>query len=157
MDVDGGGLALLVDVKLDLFAVERHRATLLKAAAPQLLGHIVEDGQLLGQVALARLEDVLCLFVGEAPVAARHRVADFVFFHLGLGIHLHDDRVGEFVLMGSQRADVVAQLLGQHGDGAVHQIDRCSALIGLLVDDGAGSDIVAHVGDMDTDFPVAVL
>ena len=157
MDMDSGGPALLVDVKLLLLAVEGHRAAILKTTAAQLLRHLVEHGEFVGQVALAGLQDVLSLLVGESPVAACHRMADFVFLHLCLGIHLHDDRVGEFVLVGSQRADVVAQFLGQHGDGAVHQIDRGGTLVSLLVDDGAWGDIVAHVGDVHTDFPVSVL
>ena len=156
MDMDSSGPALLIDVKFDFFAVEGHRAPLLKAAMPQLFCHLVEHGKLFGKVTLASLEDVLSLFVGETPVAAGHRVAYFVFLHLGLGIHLHDYRVSEFVLVGSQRADIVAQFLGQHGNGAVHQINRGGAFVSLLVDDGARCNIVAYVSNVDTDFPVAV-
>ena len=100
---------------------------------------------------------MLCLLIGEAPVATGDGVTDLILLDLSLGIHFHHHRVGEFILIGTQRADVVAQFLGQHGHRAVYQIDRCGALIGLLVDDRARGDIVAHVGDMDTDFPVAVL
>ena len=102
MDVHSGGLALLIDVKLNFLAVERHRAALLKTATAQLLSHLVEDGQFLGQVTLTRFQDVLGLLIGEAPVAAGDSVANLVFLHLGLSIHLHDNRVGEFVLIGAE-------------------------------------------------------
>ena len=102
MHVDSGGLAVLVDIKFDFLAVERHRATFLKAALTQFLSHIIEHGEFLGQVTLACLQDILCLLIGEAPVATGYRVANLVFLHLGLGIHLHDNRVGEFILIRSQ-------------------------------------------------------
>ena len=156
MDMDGGGHALLIDVKLDFLAVEGYRSSFLKAATPQLLCHLVEHSEFFGKVTFAGLEDVLCLLVGESPVAAGHRVANLIFLHPGFGIHFHNHRVGEFVLVGAQRADVVAQFLGQHGNGAVHQIHRGGTLISLLVDDGAGRYIVAHVSNVDADFPVAV-
>ena len=101
MDMHSGGLALLVDVKLDFLAVERDRSALLKATTAQLLGHLVEHSQFLGQVALTRFQDVLGLLIGESPVAAGDSVANLVFLHLGLGIHLHDNRVGEFILIGA--------------------------------------------------------
>ena len=156
MDMYTSGLTLLVNVKLNLLAVERHRSTLLEAATAQLLSHLIEHGQLLGQVALARFQDVLSLLIGEAPVAAGDGVANFVFLHLGLGIHLHNDRVGKFILIGAERTDEVTQLLGEHGHRAIHQIDRRGTLISLLVNDGARGDIVAHIGDVNANLPVAV-
>ena len=151
------GVALLVDVKLQFLAVERHRAALVEAACPELLCQVVEHQYLVLEVALAGLDDALRLVVVKAAVAADDRVADVVFLDLGIGGHLEDDRVGELVLVGTQRADVVAQPLGQHRDGAVHQIDRRGTLAGLAVDDGVGGDIVGHIGDVYANLPVAIL
>ena len=100
---------------------------------------------------------MLGLLIGETPVATGYCVADLVFLYLGFGIHLQNHRVGEFILIGAQRADVIAQFLRQHGNSAVHQIDRRGAFVCLLVDDGARCHIMTHVSDVDTNLPIAVL
>ncbi len=45
---------------------------------------------------------------------------------------------------------------GQHGDGAVGKVDRGAAEPGFEVERGAGHDVVADVGDVDLELPVAV-
>ena len=61
---------------------------------------------------------------------------------VGLVVHLEDDTVGKFLLVGTQRADEVAEALRQHGDGAVDEIDTGGTLHRLTVDDGVLGDIV---------------
>ena len=98
---------------------------------------------------MARLEERLYLFVGEAPVAARDGVREAPAAHFGSLVDLEDDAVGEFVLVGTEGADLIAEALGHHGDGAVDEVDAGAALDGFLVDDGALGDVVGDIGDMD--------
>ena len=70
---------------------------------------------------------------------------------LTLIVEREDRAVTELVLIGTERADEVAETLGQHRDGTVDEVDRRSTLLRLLVDDGSLGDIVAHVGDMHAD------
>ena len=70
-------------------------------------------------------------------------------------IHLHDNAVAKFLLIGAKGADEVAQSLGQHRDGAVYQIHGCGTFLRLFVDDGIFGNIVCYVSNVDTNFPNA--
>ena len=63
-----------------------------------------------------------------------------------------DDAVAELLLVGTQRADEVAEALGQHRDGAIDEIDAGGTLDDFLVDDRALLHIVADISYMDTYF-----
>ena len=167
LEIDALGMACLVDFEAHFLAVEVHGSGS-KAASAQLFGHAVQDDELLGKVLggagtlapLGRqgsvagavivlgaglvvcLEHGLNLLVGEASVAADDGVGQVPVLHLGLGIEVEDDAVGELLLVGAQGADVVAQPLGQHGDGAVHEIDARAALECFAVDDAALGNVV---------------
>ena len=93
---------------------------------------------LFGTVAMACLDDLLCLFVGEAAVGANDRAGDVRFFYVGILVEGEDDREAELLFLRPQGADVVAQPLGQHGYGAVDQVYRRAPLVGFAVD-GASS------------------
>ena len=45
---------------------------------------------------------------------------------------------------------------GEHGDGAVGEVDGGAAEAGFEVERGAGADVVADVGDVDLELGVAV-
>ena len=154
------GLAFLVDVEVQLLALEFH-GSVLEPLCPEAFGHAVEHDQFLGKLALigvllgggrcglaaavhyaVLLENGLCLLIGKAPVTADDGVGQMPVFDIRLLVHLEDDAVAELVLVGAQRADVVAQSLGQHRDGAVDQIDARGALLCLLVDDASLGHIV---------------
>ena len=77
--------------------------------------------------------------------------------NLGLGVEGEDGAEAEFLLAGAQGAHEVAEVLGEHGDGAVHEIDGGGAVLGLAVDDVALTHVVAHVGDVYAYFPEVVL
>ena len=159
-------LALLVDVEVQLLAVELHGAVL-EARCAQLLGQGIQLDELCGMLALIGillrggrgglasavdhpivLQYLLHLLVGIAAVAAYDGVGQVPSLDVGILVEHEDDAVAQLVLIGAQRADVVAQPLGQHGDGAVYQIDARGAVVGLLVDGGALADVVAHVCNM---------
>ena len=71
-------------------------------------------------------------------------------------VQLEDAAIGVLVLVGAQRAEVVAQALGEHGDGAVHEVDAGGAAVGLLVDEAALGDVVADIGDMHAHLVVPI-
>ena len=70
-----------------------------------------------------------------------------------LVVNVEDDRVGELVLIGAQRTDVVAQALGQHGDGAVDKVYRCGAVLCLLVDDAVLAHVMGDIGNVYAHLP----
>ena len=155
LEIDAHGLAVLVDLEAHLCAVELEGALLVTAAA-ELLGKRVEGGQLAGELTVPGLDNLLGLLIGEAAVALDHRAADSRIDHVGLLIELEHCGEGELLLVGTQGADAVAEALGEHGDGAVHEIDARGAFLGLLVDHRPGAHIMGDVGDMHSDLPIAV-
>ena len=60
------------------------------------------------------------------------------------------------VLAGLERADAVAQTLGQHGDHAVGEIHAVAPVVRLAVQRATRRHVVAHVGDVDPEPPPAV-
>ena len=82
---------------------------------------------------------------------------DAVVEDVGLAVEGEHTTVAELLLVGSQRADEVAQSLGQHRDGAIDEIDARGAPLRLLVDDVAILHVVAHVGDVHTHLPAVAL
>ena len=71
------------------------------------------------------------------------------FLDIRLIVEYEDDAITEFLLIRTQRTDEVTETLGQHGDGAVDEIDARGTVVGLLVDGGAFLHIVADISDMD--------
>ncbi len=150
---------------MELLGVELHGAVL-EAPLAQLLGQAVEGADLPSVLVLVALlsrvgcrlsgavlhavvlEHLLGLLVGVAAVGANDGVHDAEALHVGLVIEVEDDREGQLVLIGAERADEVAEPFGQHRYGAVDEIDGRGALHGLLVDDTPLGDIVRHVGDV---------
>ena len=65
------------------------------------------------------------------------------------GVELHDATEHEAVFIGAQAADVCRKLLGQHGDGAIGEIDAGAADAGFKVEGGAGADVLGHIGDVN--------
>ena len=112
----------LVYLEAHLHAVEVDGA---RCHAPftQYLGEGVELHQLGGILALTCFQDVLHLLVGEASVAPDYGVRDVRVADVALVVDAEDDGVRQLLLVGAQRADEVAQPLGQHRHGAVHEVD----------------------------------
>ena len=156
LEVHAQGFALFVQLEAHLRPFEGD-GPVGKAALAQLLGQAVQGEHFVAQVALAGFDYLLRLLVGEAAVAANDGAGDVVGVHFGFVVQLEQHRVGEFVLVGAQRADAVREVLGQHGDGAVHQVHRSGAAVGLFLDDAAGAHVVGHVGNVHAHLPQAVV
>ena len=107
----------------------------------------LQDG--LAEVAFARLNDLLRLLVVEAAVGADDRVAEPLLVDFGLVVEVKDGTVAEFVLVGTERAEVVGECFGKHRDSAIDEIDGSASAVGLRVDAAAGLHVVGDVGDVD--------
>ncbi len=67
-------------------------------------------------------------------------------------IELHDATEDEAVFVGAQAADVGRELLRQHGDGAIGEVDAGAAQAGFEIESGVGLNVLGHVGDVDLEF-----
>ena len=64
-------------------------------------------------------------------------------------------RVSEPLFLGTQGAEVIRKPLRQHGDDPVHQVNAVGAAAGLLIQGGAGANVVRDIGDVNADLGVA--
>ena len=179
LEIHAERFALLVDVETWFHAVEVD-GTVLHSSVAQLVRHAVEDNQfvliglgrlgtlcqwlfrsrilvVLGRCLVVLFEQVLHFLIDETAVALYDGVDNAMVEHVGILIHLEDDGEAEFLLVGTERADEVAESLGKHRYCAVHEIDGGASLLCFLVDDGAFEHIVRHIGNVDTHFPHAFL
>ena len=154
-EVYAGGMTVLVDVEAHFHAVEVDRAVFVALLA-QNLSQSVESEYLVGIVAFAGLNHILGFLISEAAVAAYDGACYVRFNDAGLGVHLENHREGEFVLVGTQRADAVGKMFGKHRHHSVDKIYRGGALAGLAVDDGVGLHIVCHISDVHAHLDIAV-
>ena len=167
-------MSLLIDVEMQFLGIKLHRP-ILESALAQFLGEPVEGAELpailILESSLTRigcrltgavddtvvLQDLLRFLIGVAAVGSDDGMDDARGFDLGVVVEVEDDAERELILIGPERADEVAQPLGQHRDGAVDEIDRRGALLGFLVDDGSLGDVMADVGNMYADLIEAVV
>ena len=87
-------------------------------------------------------EDVLHFFIDEAAVRADDRVRWVPRQDVALVVHGEYGRKRELVFVRAERTDVVAEAFGEHGDGAVDEVNACGALLGFAVDDIAFFDVM---------------
>ena len=73
-----------------------------------------------------------------------------------LRIEFNIDGKRQTVLVGTKRAQVVRQALGQHGQHAIGQIHRCRAMARLKIDMPVPSHIVRDIGDVDAQLVAAI-
>jgi len=163
-------LARLVDVKVELLAVELHGAVL-EAGGTEFLGKSIELDEfssvlaLIGILLCGRgrrltcavlhtiiLKDLLHLFVCIAAIATDDGMGEVPGLDIGLVVHLEDDAVTKFLLVGTEGADEVTESLREHGDSAVDEVDARGTIVGFLVDRGAFADVMGDVGDVHTHF-----
>ena len=161
LEVYAHGVARFVDVEAHLHAVEVDGATG-KASSTHLLGKAVQQEQFVGifiarqglfGAALLALYDGLHLLVSIPPVATDDGVGYLMILHAPLVINMEKHGIGKLVFVGAERADVVAQALGKHGDGAVDEIYRGGAVLCLLVDDAVLAYVVGDVGNVYAHLP----
>ena len=175
LEVSTCGTARFVDVEVQLFAFKLH-GTVLEALLTQLLGQHIEQQKFFGILAfevvwcqmLVAIEEVrrrtscailhpvlfqefLHLLIGIATVGTNDRVDNPMGAHLCILVEQEDDAVAQFLLVGTQRANEIAKVFGQHGNGTIDEIDRGGTLLCLLVDDTALGDVVRNVGYVDAD------
>ena len=134
------------DEFLNVFAFER-------CAFGQRFGVLAWLCEVFGRGFAVAFERILHFLVGESAVAANDGVSQVPVLDIALLVDDEDGAVGQFLLIGTERADEVAETFGQHRDGAVHQVDTCGALLGFAVDDAAFGDVVGHVGNVHAHFP----
>ena len=70
--------------------------------------------------------------------------------HATLRVELNVDSKRQTVLVGTQRAQIVRQALGQHGEYTIGKIHRRRAMAGFQIDMSIPGNIVRNVGNMDT-------
>ena len=68
--------------------------------------------------------------------------------HAALRVKLDVDGKRQAILVGTKRAQVIRQALGQHGKHTVGKVDRRRAMAGLQVDMSVPGNIVRNVSDM---------
>ena len=120
LEISLDGFAFLIDVEVQLLAIELYRAVL-KACCSQFLGECVELNQFCGVLALVgtllggrggRLacsvlyaivfENLLYFLVGITTIALDDGVCQVPFLNVSLVIHLENHAVAEFFLVGAQ-------------------------------------------------------
>ena len=102
------------------------------------------------------LEDCVHFGVGHARGGADDAFDDFEALDAAGGVELHDATEHEAVFVRAQAADVGRELLRQHGDGAIGEVDAGAAQAGFEIEGGVGSDVLGHVGDVDLQLVAAV-
>ena len=94
--------------------------------------------------------------IGKAPLGMNHGRVKLRAHHAAVGGEQELHAFGQAIHPGFERAQLVAEALGQHGDDAVHQVGGVAPLPGLGVQGGPGPDVMRHIGDVDPQFPLPV-
>ena len=113
--------------------------------------HVGEHGPdvlILFQQGFVPVEHGVYVLVGHPVAGADHRLRQPVAYHLARRVQLHDAGQGQFLRIGVEGADPIADLLGQHGQHPVREIHAGAPLIRLLIQGRLGGNIMAHVRDM---------
>ena len=97
------------------------------------------------------------LFIHALDAAADDSLDKLVLADVAVVVQLHQAGEGKPGLVLVQAADAVGQLPGQHGDDLVGIVDAGGTLKGLVVQCGAGLDVVADVGDVDAQLVAAAV
>ena len=102
------------------------------------------------------LDQVLGLLIGEPVAAPDHALVKAALADVPLAVHRRDHRVGEPVLVGLEGDRAVGEVLRQHGDHPVDQVDGGAALECLLVDRASLLHVMAYVRDVNADLEQVV-
>src|SRR3989344_4236786 len=151
--------AVFVADDLCFGGLEVHSAARL-ARDEQRTVHVMQVEQVLDAVlALAGFraarigQDGCDLGVREARVAEHNGRVELVRMHLALGGDQHVADHAQALHLGVERAEPVAELLGQHGDHAARKVHAGGTVVGIDVDGAARFHIVAHVGNRHQQTP----
>ena len=99
------------------------------------------------------VEPFLHRVVGQARLGADDGRINLVAVDAALSIQVEVDRHGEAVLVGTQRAQVVREPLGQHRDHAIGQIGAGRPVARVEIDGAPPRHVGGHVRDMDPEPP----
>ena len=91
------------------------------------------------------------LLIRKPARTADDALAHRVLPHRSVPVHLHDNAVGEPVFLRSEAAKDIGEPLGQHGNDFIDQVDTRPPFVGLAVQCAPGPDIVADVGNMNSE------
>ena len=158
---DAGHLAPLVEFDQGLGEVEVDGAAL-DALAVEDLGQVAHVLDASGEVAEAlalggvAFQEEVYGGVGEALRAADDAASELLGDDVAVVVDFEQGGEHQAVHLGLERADFGGELQGQHGHGAVGEVDAGAAQGGLAVDGRAGAHVVADVGDVDLERVVAV-
>ena len=94
--------------------------------------------------------------VGHPLVAVDDAVVQLVADHVALGVDLHQARLHEAIDLRVERTQPRRQLVREHVHGALGEVDRGAALVGLLVERAPLPHVVRDVGDVHAEPVVAV-
>ena len=103
------------------------------------------------------LQNLFHTGVRHPLIHPHHGRCNPMFHHLSLAIDGHDATQRQPVLPRVQGTDAVGQLVGQHGDHPIHQINAGAPLISLPVKSTALLDIIAHIRNVHAQRIQAVL
>ena len=106
---------------------------------------------------LPGFDDSLSLFVSEATVALDNGTGDMRLLDFGVLIQLENHGKTKFLFIRAERTDLVAQAFRQHRNGTVHKINRCRTAESFPVYQAFRFNVVGHVGDMNANFPIAII
>ncbi len=152
-------IALLIESEV-YFVLLHNECALLFSFAAQYNGKVIERDEGLLQRFVRRclaVQYVLCLLVCQPVIGADDGAADLGAHNLCLRSERKDDGHTEFVLVRTQRTQVVAQFFRQHRDNAVHKINAGRFLVSLPVNVIPGQDVMRHIGYMHADAVIAVI
>ncbi len=101
-------------------------------------------------------QDCVDVGVGHARGGADDAFDDFEALDAAGGVELHDATQDQAVFVGAQAADIGRELLRQHGDGAVGEVNAGAAQAGFKIESGSGADVFGYVGDVNLELVAAI-
>ena len=108
----------------------------------------MHEADLLGKGALSGLDHLPRFIVVETLVGKMTVFQNQVSCTLAF-VHDDDDGETQFVLSRAEGTDTVRQFFGQHGDGAVDQVNRGGPFVGFFIEPGMFADVMGDIGDVD--------
>ncbi len=158
---DAGHFAELVELDQRFGQVEIDRAAA-HALAVQDQRQFLHQLEALHQRAVAvaqpgvAFEQQVDVGIGHPLRAADDAGGELLRDDVALVVDLEQRGEHQAVGLRDERAEVGGELVGQHGDGAVREVDAGAAQARFEIDGRAGADVVADVGDVDVERVVAV-
>ena len=110
LDLDGNRLTSLVEFEANFGAIKGNTPPL-EAPSTELLSQSMQAKYSLCVVAVAGIDDLLSLFVGEASLTADHRSGDTSRAKIRYFVQLEYTAVGVLIFIGAERTEEVAQSL----------------------------------------------